>query len=188
MEADTNNRIDEVKDLTSDFMMSCARMTTRLEDTMKENAQLRAQLTEALKKLDKAEKTMAFHMLAMDEAHRQIETLKDEVVRLRSEHGNEVVTAMYYAQIIPLSKPAARQYVVKIDNNRDRFCIAHFLQQTLANDIPQQLADEVRQMTQLPEPKADAPRTVNNHFEAGSSSQVMNGPINNSTFNTPPTE
>ena len=80
------------------------------------------------------------------------------------------------------------EYVLHLQEGRDVMFVGHFLQHTLPSDVPPQLADEVKRMTCLPEPKSDAPPSVTNNFAAGSSAQVMNGPINNSTFNTPKTE
>jgi len=160
-------------------------MTRSLQDRI---AQLEAEKAELQDLYEQSQKALTVQALALQAAQGRIGQLEDEVSHLRSEQGQQALTSMICAQYIPLSKPATREYVLHLQEGRDVMFVGHFLQHTLPSDVPPQLADEVKRMTCLPEPKSDAPPSVTNNFAAGSSAQVMNGPINNSTFNTPKTE
>lgn len=175
MDLDTSE-FDHITDRLVDA--SLRPLKERMMQIEEENAQLRSALNES-------KQTMALQALALQKAQDTIASLKEELVRVRSEQNQQTLTAFIYHQYIPLSKPATQEYVVNITDNHDRALLAQFFMQTLPQDAPRQLTDEVRQMTQLPPKPAPAAPVTHNHYEAGSAAQVFNGEVNGSTFNPP---
>ena len=145
------------------------------------NAQLEQQNMKLQGLLEEANQTIAMQAMALQGAKKTIEELKDEMMRLRTEQNQQTLMTVICRQYIPLSKPATQEYVFNTVDSHDRALLAHFFMQTLSQDVPRQLTEEVRQMTQLPEKKPTG--TTNNYFEAGSGAQVFNGEVHDSSFN-----
>ncbi len=90
----------------------------------------------------------------------QIQKLQSDLQRLQVNMQGQAMTSLMYQQYIPLSKPAAQQYVLNLTDTHDLAFIGHFITHTLPKDAPRQLTEEVAQLTSLPSPGKNGPSVI----------------------------